>query len=73
MCDWLSEYRPEFDGYDFYYIRRPHFLSLRHLLAIRKIRRRNPDAVVLYELWTYPIKKELTKRWQDYPLWWKEA
>lgn len=73
MCDWLSEYRPEFDGYDFYYIRRPNFLSLLHLLAIRKIRRRNPDAVVLYELWTYPIKKELTKRWQDYPLWWKES
>ena len=73
MCDWLSEYRPEFDGYDFYYIRRPNFLSLLHLLAIRKIRRRNPDAVVLYELWTYPIKKELTKRWQDYPLWWTES
>lgn len=73
MCDWLSDYRPEFDGYDFYYIRRPNFLSLRHLLAIRRMRRRNPDAVVLYELWTYPIKKELTRRWQDYPLWWKEA
>ncbi|WP_302983040.1 glycosyltransferase [uncultured Muribaculum sp.] len=71
--DCLSKHRPEFDGFDFYYIRRPVFLSLPHLLSIRKIRKHNPNAVILYELWTYPFKKELTSRLFDYPLWWKEV
>ncbi|WP_289858287.1 glycosyltransferase [uncultured Muribaculum sp.] len=68
--DCLSRHKPEFD---FYYIRRPVFLSLPHLLSIRKIRKHNPNAVILYELWTYPFKKELTSRLFDYPLWWKEV
>ena len=71
--DCLSRHKPEFDGFDFYYIRRPVFLSLPHLLSIRKIRKHNPNAVILYELWTYPFKKELTSRLFDYPLWWKEV
>ena len=71
--DCLSRHKPEFDGFDFYYIRRPIFLSLPHLLAIRKIRRHNPHAVILYELWTYPIKKELIRRWFNHPFWWKEV
>lgn len=68
----LSKYKSEFDGFDFYYIRRPWFLSLPTLLAIRKIRRRNPYAVILYEFWTYPFKKELTNRISGYPFWFKD-
>lgn len=71
LDDPLSRYHKMFDGNDFFYIRRMG-MSLNQLLVIRKIRKRNPKAKILYEIPTYPYKKELKKRWIDYPLWWKE-
>ena len=71
LDDPLSLYHKMFDKIDFIYIRRRN-ISLNRLLTIRKIRKRNPNAKILYEVPTYPYKKELTKRWLDYPLWWKE-
>lgn len=68
----LEHYREEFDGADFFYIRRVYF-SFARLRTIREIRRRNPQAKILFEIPTYPFRKELTTRWFDYPLWWKEA
>ena len=64
-------YSKEFDRADFVYFRRSH-LSVHCLRVMKKIRRRNPKAKILYEIPTYPFKKELTSRWFDYPLWWKE-
>ncbi len=72
VYDVLNQYSRKIDNSDFVYIRRQGVMSWRRILTIRKIRRRNPDAKVLYEIPTYPFKKELTKRWIDYPLWWKE-
>ena len=69
--DPLSQYHKKFDGIDFIYIRR-YAMSFKRLLTIRKIRKRNPNAKILYEIPTYPFKKELTKRWINYPFWWKE-
>lgn len=71
LDDPLSQYHKELDGIDFIYIRR-NVMSLNRLLTIRKIRKRNPKAKILFEIPTYPYKKELTKRWTSYPLWWKE-
>lgn len=65
-------YDKVFDQADFIYIRRSS-MSLTQLLALRKIRRHNPKAKILYEIPTYPYKKELTKRWLNYPFWWREA
>ena len=65
-------YREELDRADFVYIRRDG-MSLDRLRIIRKIRRRNPTAKILYEVPTWPFRKELTSRWWNYPLWWKEA
>lgn len=67
----LNQYSREIDNVDFVYIRQ-YMMSWRRILAIRKIRRRNPRTKILYEIPTYPFKKELTKRWIDYPLWWRE-
>lgn len=71
--DVLNRYRYEIDNSDFVYIRRQGVMSWRRIATIRKIRRRNPNAKLLYEIPTYPFKKELTKRLVDYPLWWKEC
>ena len=58
LDDPLSRYHKMFDGNDFFYIRRMG-MSLNQLLVIRKIRKRNPKAKILYEIPTYPYKKEL--------------
>lgn len=65
--DCLSKHRADYDGYDFYYIRCTSFLSLPRVLAIRRLRRHNPDAKILYEFWTYPYRKDYTRRWIDLP------
>lgn len=65
--DFLTHYRKEFDDYDFYYIRCTAFLSLPRLMAIRKLRKRNPSAKILYELWSFPYRKDYTRRWIDIP------
>ena len=65
--DFMTCYRDEFDGYDFYYIRCTAFLSLPRLLSIRKLRKHNPSAKILYELCTYPYRKDYTRRWFDFP------
>ncbi len=70
--DVMNTYLSDFDGLDFVYIRR-RFISLQRFLTIRKIRKRNPNTKILYEIPTYPFKKELTQRWVNYPLWWKEC
>lgn len=70
--DPLNEYKKEFDGYDFFYIRRKP-LTLLRLLNIRKLRKHNPDAKILYEICTYPFKKELTHNKRNIPLWLREV
>lgn len=71
LDDPLFQYHKMFDYNDFFYIRRD-LMTLNRLLTIRKIRKRNPKAKILYEIPTYPYKKEMKKRWIDYPLWWKD-
>lgn len=69
--DPLRHYDEAFDRVDFVYIRR-ELMSLARMRTIRRIRRRNPQARILYEFPTFPVRREMTSRWIDYPLWWRE-
>lgn len=70
--DVICEWHAEFEDVDFVYIRR-QMMSIWRILAIRKIRQRNPGVKIVYEYPTYPYKKEMMKRWFDYPLWLREV
>lgn len=70
-CSPHWEWRDEFQGCDFIYLRKP-WLNGSFLSFLKKIKKRNPKAKIIIEFPTYPYDGEMKSNLKDYPKYLKD-
>lgn len=62
------EYKEEYNGIDYLYLRRPAAFTKHTLNTLKMIKKRNPRVKIVLEIPTYPYDKELTIDKKNIPL-----
>ena len=66
------KYIDKYSNYDCIYLRRPYYLNGFFISFLKKIKKKNQNVKIMYEIPTYPYDGELNSRLLNYPLFWKD-